>query len=75
MSRYQDILSLFQKHGQEHVLAGYDKLFSEQKDQLLDDCERVDFDWLAARWAEFGAEQGRRGSPPEHAPRRCRRTA
>ena len=68
MSRYQDILSLFQKHGQEHVLAGYDKLFSEQKDQLLDDCERVDFDWLAARWAEFGAEQAAESSPRSMTP-------
>ena len=55
MPDFDEINARFKKHGQEHILAGYDKLFSEQQDQLLEDCARVDFTWLEARWAEFQA--------------------
>lgn len=53
MPEYEDILKKFKKYEQEHVLNGYEKLFTDQKEQLLADCERVDFGWIADRWKEF----------------------
>ncbi|MDR1744251.1 MAG: UDPGP type 1 family protein [Planctomycetota bacterium] len=54
MSEYESILARFRQHGQEHILAGYDALPADQKEQLLADCAKVDFDWLEARRAEAG---------------------
>ena len=53
MPRYEEILALFRKHEQEHVLVGWDKLFMDQQDELLEDCAQVDFAWLKTRWDEF----------------------
>ncbi len=53
MPKYEEMLALFKKHEQEHVLAGWDKLFMDQQEELLDDCAKVDFDWLEQRWKEF----------------------
>ena len=57
MPRYEEILALFKRHGQEHVLAGWDKLFMDQQDELLEDCARVDFRWVAERWKEYESRQ------------------
>lgn len=65
MSRYDEILARFQKYNQEHVLSGYGQLFADQKEQLLDDCEQVDFEWLALRRAELSA--GRTAGSPSPA--------
>ncbi|MCD8349541.1 MAG: UDPGP type 1 family protein [Planctomycetaceae bacterium] len=58
MPDYNTVLTLLQKHGQEHILAGYDNLSANERDQLLEDCARVDFGWLDARWAEMQASGG-----------------
>ncbi len=55
--KYEEILALFKKNDQDHVLAGWDKLFLDQQEELLDYCGRVDFDWLKKRWSEFQAAQ------------------
>ncbi len=57
MPDFDHIHALFKKHGQEHVLAGFANLFTDQQEQLLEDCARVDFDWLDARVTELRAEQ------------------
>lgn len=53
MEKYEDLLALFKKHGQEHVFAGWDKLFLDQREELLRDCSQIDFTWLKARWDEL----------------------
>jgi UDP-N-acetylglucosamine/UDP-N-acetylgalactosamine diphosphorylase len=63
MADYSEILELFKKHEQEHVLAGWDKLFADQQEQLLDDCSRVDFAWLKARWNEYLAARETAAKP------------
>ncbi len=57
MHDYEEILALFRKNEQEHVLAGWDKLFLDQQESLLADCAAVDFSWLKARLAEFQTVQ------------------
>ena len=57
MPSYEETLALFKKHGQEHVLAGWDKLFTDQQDQLLDDCAQIDFAWVKARLDEMQTVQ------------------
>ncbi len=58
MPDYHAVLTLLKKHGQEHILAGYDTLSVDEREQLLQDCARVDFDWLESRWAEMQAAGG-----------------
>ncbi|MCL2000402.1 MAG: UTP--glucose-1-phosphate uridylyltransferase, partial [Planctomycetes bacterium] len=68
MPEYEEILALFKKHGQEHILSGWEKLFPEQQDNLLADCAQVDFTWLKARLAEFQAAQASSRRPKKIAP-------
>ncbi|MCD8140637.1 MAG: UDPGP type 1 family protein [Planctomycetaceae bacterium] len=58
MPDYDAVAGLLKKHGQEHILAGYDNLSADERDQLLTACENIDFDWLEARWAEAQAAGG-----------------
>ncbi len=53
MPTYDEALALLQEHRQEHILAGWDKLFLDQQEQLLADIQRVDFQWVAARRQEL----------------------
>jgi UDP-N-acetylglucosamine/UDP-N-acetylgalactosamine diphosphorylase len=53
MAKYEDILARFKKFGQAHVLAGWDNLFLDQQEELLEDCEKVDFRWVTERWQEY----------------------
>ena len=53
MPSRDDIVTLFRKHGQEQVFAGWKTLDARQREELLDDCARVDFSWLEARRAEM----------------------
>lgn len=53
MPNYDEIRQLFAAHGQEHVFAEWNSLLPEQKEELLDNCAKVDFDWLGARWREY----------------------
>lgn len=55
MPDYDEVFAEFQKHGQEHIFAGFEKLFTDQQEQLLADCAHVDFNWLEKRWSEFNA--------------------
>ena len=64
MPDYKDTLSLFTQNGQEHILADWDRLLPDQQEQLLENCARVDFAWLKARWDEFQAASA-------HAPARA----
>ncbi len=57
MPNYEETLALFRKNGQEHVLAGWEKLFLDQQESLLDDCAQIDFTWLKARLTEFQTVQ------------------
>ncbi len=52
-AKFEDIFSRFKKHRQEHILAGWDKLFLDQQEELLAHCLSIDFDWIAKRWAEY----------------------
>ena len=53
MPSRDDIFTLFRKHGQEQVFAGWNKLDARQREELLDDCARVNFSWLEARRSEM----------------------
>lgn len=44
---------LFNEKGQGHVFAYWETLSEEERAQLLDDCARVDFDWIAARLRRY----------------------
>lgn len=57
MPKYEEILAKFKKYDQQHILVGYEKLFGNQQEELLEDCAKIDFRWLAERWAEFSAVQ------------------
>ncbi|MDR1611809.1 MAG: UDPGP type 1 family protein [Planctomycetota bacterium] len=53
MADYGKMKAEFEANGQDRVFAHWDRLTREERDELLADCEKVDFAWLAARWNEF----------------------
>ncbi|MDR2391211.1 MAG: hypothetical protein LBE84_05995, partial [Planctomycetota bacterium] len=53
MSGRDDIFTLFRKHGQDQVFSGWNILDARQREELLDDCARVDFSWVEARRSEM----------------------
>ncbi|MDR1535945.1 MAG: UDPGP type 1 family protein [Planctomycetota bacterium] len=53
MSKFEQTYRVHQRHGQEHIFADWDELSPEQREELLADCARIDFDWLAQRRKEL----------------------
>jgi UDP-N-acetylglucosamine/UDP-N-acetylgalactosamine diphosphorylase len=47
-----DVLDRLRKHGQEHVLSGWDKLSAEQRAALLDQLTAIDLDQLAQLYSQ-----------------------
>ncbi len=58
-----DLRRLFADHGQEHVFAHWDALDEAGRAELLDDCHRVDFDWLEARIDQYRQEKAATHEP------------
>ena len=46
MKKLNEIKSLLKKYGQEHLLLFYDKMDDEQKKELLNQIENIDFDLM-----------------------------
>ena len=44
--RLEEIKSKLKKYGQEHLLLFYDKMTDEQKEDLLEQIESIDFDLM-----------------------------
>lgn len=55
MPSYEQLFREFHDHGQGHVFAYWDTLSMQEQEELLQECARVDFAWLEARWKEFNA--------------------
>ena len=46
MKSYDEILEDLKKHNQEHLVKYYDELSEEQKENLLSQIERIDFEYM-----------------------------
>lgn len=53
MSDLSSLKSVFEEKGQGHVFAGWGELSPDGREELLADCEKIDFDWIEKRWGEF----------------------
>lgn len=61
MPNTADLRAVFHQKGQDHVFAGWDGLTPDERNQLLADCEEVDFSWIEARMAQARASAAEGG--------------
>ncbi|MBN2713065.1 MAG: UDPGP type 1 family protein [Planctomycetes bacterium] len=58
MTDASEIRKSFEENGQGHIFAGWDTLSADEQAALLDDCNRVNFDWIKTRVAEVREDHG-----------------
>lgn len=50
--RYEEVMEILKKHNQEHLLAFYNELTSEEQDKLLEQIMNIDFEQIEKLYEE-----------------------